>query len=233
MKFNRFALALGFFAACTLARGEVLFQEDFEKGDLEGNDQVQMTSSADGHVGVSADNAKDSSYSLKFEDHASSAGRQWEPNASFSFPQVSADATVRVSFDYFLEEGSRQGFTVELSGGPLGEWRLLRLVFDGNNLYVPTKGAALGVPVSTSLLRGKWHHIEIESPASRQGAGFRVVVNGEALDSLPFWKIADGAAVYGVERLAFIDDGDEDDVVYIDNVKIEAAHASSGAKKQD
>ena len=209
--------------ALAVAHADTLIDENFESGKADTGKEMTLSKPGSTHVKVSPENPKDGKFSLRFEDHDSQEKRSWEPSASFRFTEQFPEAKLRVSFDCYLDSGENPMFTVELgSSHGNGKWRLLRLILNSPNLFVPTTGKSLGSPVDTSLAPGAWHRIVIDCSASRQAGGFSVTVDGVERGSVPYWAVEPDEEGFPVDRLSIMDDGNGDDVVYIDNVKVES-----------
>jgi len=220
-------LAFALLSAMThLACAEVLFKEDFESEallpDMELSQPKGGTSAEITEIPqTSPENEQVGKRALKLTDTADGSIPSWTPGARISFPAAVSGEHLRISFDYFVQEGSEGPNCLVDLGDKNSEKRLLRLLLSGQQISATKNSRNEGKKISEEAFPGTWHRVVLEFSVEPSEEGFSVSVNGNTVQGLPYWESASPGSFEGINTLSFADDGIENDVVWIDNILIE------------
>ncbi|MCF6175343.1 MAG: right-handed parallel beta-helix repeat-containing protein [Victivallaceae bacterium] len=166
---------------------------------------------APSEISVSNTTSDSSPNSLKFTD--ASVTPNYRPSALWYIDSQSG-GRISVSFKYRKETSGDPLFYLDMKGGSKRVGR----VTVGDETVSSYNGTT--VTIADNLDDQKWHDVYILINFSSKT--YEVIVNNQRVNQISFWE----QDCDSINFLSFYDDGQDDDVIYIDDFKVERVYFS-------
>ena len=163
-------------------------------------------------------------YSLKITD-APDTTYPVQPHVRWNFATQS-DNTMVFSFNIYKETAGNSNFGVDINAGSTASNRAI-LRYSGNNIVMSHKTG--GVYTTTVLAQGlpdkTWYKVKLEVPTTSTATVFSAIISSidesqvyGSSNSIPFHNDTSGP----ISRIHFLDDGVDADVIYVDDINVQA-----------